>query len=324
MSESEINAELVKKYFTDKSSADEIKVFFYLFNEGKLDVELRKYMDSEMKIGLMGIAAKENKMVQKKYVMDWRIAASVLLILGAGLFSYLNPALLLWQIPKADFSYISTGRSEIKKIKLPDGSIVWLNASSKIKYPVHFKEERRELFLEEGEAYFEIERDEKKPLAVFAAGTETIVLGTKFNIRSYSFLPSVQVTVSQGSVSVSAKSTKEQHPVLLLPNQRASFNRSNRLTFQDSINSENTIGWKQGRIIFDNESLKDVMAELEQKYNTPIEFEKSSLQKIRLTAEFDLKDSLPNILKALSLANNLVYELENGKVVLKSVRKLNP
>ncbi|PWJ55911.1 ferric-dicitrate binding protein FerR (iron transport regulator) [Dyadobacter jejuensis] len=320
MSESEINAEIVKKYITDKASPDEMKVFFYLLKEGKLDGELRKHMDSEIKNGLMDIEKKEIKTVQKKYAWDWRIAASILLLIGAGFLTYLNPSWLPWRNSEINFSYIATGRSEIKKIILSDGSIVWLNASSKLRYPVQFEKAKRELFLEEGEAYFEIERDEKKPMVVFAAGTETKVLGTKFNIRSYNFLPSVQITVTNGKVSVSTKSINEQNTLHLLPNQRASFNRLDALTFQDSIHAENALGWKQGRMIFDNESLKDVVAELQQKYNTPIEFEKSGLQNIRLSAEFESKDSLPDVLEALSLANNLEYELENGKVLLKSVK----
>lgn len=320
MTESEIKASLVKRYVANRATADELKVFFYLLQEGKLDEELSQYLDSEMIDQLKTIEAPEMALTKRAYKVDWKVAASVLIILGAGFLAYINRANLHWGDSETRYSYIVTGRSEIKKIKLPDGSLIWLNASSKLKYPKQFETGIRELFLEEGEAYFDVERDEKRPFVVHAAGTETKVLGTEFNIRSYSYLPSVQVTVSKGKVSVAAEENENPETMLLLPNQRASFDRSKTLTFQDKVNSGNAVGWKQGRMIFDDEMLSDVAAELQQKYNIPIEIEKSSLQNIRLTAEFESGDSLPVVLDALSLANNLKYELKDGKVLLKSVR----
>jgi len=317
MGESEIKAKLVKRYVTNQATEEELEVFFFMLNEGKLDQELNKYMDLEMIDQLKNIDEPVYWLPKKKYQWNWKIAASVLVILGAGAVAYLNRSAFQWTTPEKQYTYIVTGRNEIKKIKLSDGSQIWLNASSKLKYPDHFDDKIRELFLVEGEAYFDVERDESRPFVVHAAGTETKVLGTEFNIRSYSYLPSVQVTVSKGKVSVATEEMQNPDSVMLLPNQRASFDRTNKITFQDKVNSGNAVAWKQGRMIFDDELLSDVAAELEQKYDVPIEIEKNKTQQIRLSAEFEASDSLHNVLDALSLANNLKYDIKDGKVLLK-------
>lgn len=320
MDEPEIKSGLVKRYVANQASPDELKVFFHLLREGKLDKELSNHLESEMIAELKESIQPDLARHEKAYRFDWRIAASIILVAAAGFLTYLKRADLGWGNAENRFSYIVTGRSEIKRIKLPDGSLIWLNESSKLKYPQKFEGGIRELFLEEGEAYFDIERDETKPFVVHAAGTETKVLGTEFNIRSYRHLPSVEVTVSEGKVAVAAEADGKSRTMLLLPNQRASFDKTKTLTFQDKVNSGNATGWKQGLMIFDNETLGNVVLELQRKYNIPIEISGDDLQNIRLTAEFESKDSLPAVLDALSLANKLTYELKDGKVLLKSVR----
>jgi len=317
MVESEFKASLVKRYIANQATEDELEVFFYMLKEGKLDHELNQHLDWEMIGQLKSMDEPVFWLPKKKYQWDWKIAASVLIVIGAGMLAFLNRSSFPWNSAEKQYSYICTGRNEVKKIKLSDGSRVWLNASSKLKYPQQFEEGIRELFLEEGEAYFDVERDQNRPFVVHAAGTETKVLGTEFNIRSYSYLPSVQVTVSKGKVSVATEEKQDPDSVLLLPNQRASFSKANGITFQDHVNSGNAVAWKQGRMIFDDELLRDVAAELEQKYDVRIEIDMNKTEHIRLSAEFDASDSLTNVLDALSLANNLSYDIKDGTVLVK-------
>ena len=317
MGESEIKAKLVKRYVANHATKEELEVFFFMLNKGELDQELTHYMDVEMINQLKSIDKPVFWLPKKEYHRNWKIAATVLVAIGAGLLAYLNRSALHWNGTETEYTYINTGRNEIKKIRLSDGTQIWLNASSRLKYPDHFEDNVRELFLVEGEAYFDVERDENRPFVVHAAGTETKVLGTEFNIRSYSYLPSVQVTVSRGKVSVATEQKQNTDSVMLLPNQRASFDRANKITFQDKVNSGNAIAWKQGRMIFDDELLSHVAAELEKKYDVHIEIEENIAQQIRLSAEFEAADSLHNVLDALSLANNLTYDIKNGKVLLK-------
>ena len=320
MGESEIKASLVRRYAANKVTEDELDVFFYMLKEGELDLELGSYMDAEMIRQLRTAPAPVYWVPKRKNIWSWKIAASLTIILGAGILAYLHRPDFFWDQANMQYSYISTGRGEVKKITLADGSQIWLNASSQVKFPNHFADNIRELFLVDGEAYFNVKKDVKRPFVVHAAGTRTKVLGTEFNVRSYRYLASVQVTVSRGKVSVATEKKQNPDSVLLLPNQRASFDRHNKITFEDQINAGNAMAWKQGRMIFDNELLTDVAVELEQKYRVQIEVAEPKAAKIRLTAEFDASGALSDVLEALSLANNLTYTQKEDTVILKLKR----
>src|SRR5690606_2828110 len=111
-------------------------------------------------------------------------------------------------------------KGEITYVKLPDGSTVVLNASTIIKYPKPFKGDRRELILVQGEAWFDIIPDKNKPFVVISEDVETRVLGTAFNIRAYSFIEDITVTVERGKVEVRDINNAADKAVYLLPNEQ--------------------------------------------------------------------------------------------------------
>ncbi|MHA4740390.1 FecR family protein [Dyadobacter sp. MSC1_007] len=307
---------LVKRYVANALSKEELDVFFRLLSEGKLDDVLATQLDEESGIG--------KRPAQPLRTRPWtaasrtlRIAASVLLVMGIGFYLWKHNVLPIF----GNTVSVTTGKGERKQIKLPDGSVVWLNESSRMDYPAHFEAHARKVMLLDGEAYFDIKRDESKPFFVEASGTTTRVLGTAFNIRSYHFLKSILVTVTRGKVEVQkADGAAGPEKKILLPNEQVYYDVKTKEIKKVAVNSANAVAWKEGKLLFDNESLANVVAILENKFNVKIQAEES-IREYHMSAEFTATDSLPRILDLLSLANNLEYRFENNQITLNKRKK---
>lgn len=307
---------LVKRYVANALSTEELDVFFRLLSEGKLDEELATQLDEESSIGKRPVQPLRNR-TWSAVSQTFRIAASVLLVMGIGFYLWKHNFLPIF----GNTVSVATGKGERKEIKLPDGSVVWLNESSRMEYPSQFEAHARKVMLLDGEAYFDIKRDESKPFFVKASGTTTRVLGTAFNIRSYHFLKSILVTVTRGKVEVQkADGAAGPEKKILLPNEQVYYDVKTKEIKKMAVNSANAVAWKEGRLLFDNESLANVMAILENKFNVKILAEES-IREYHMSAEFASTDSLPRILDLLSLANNLEYRFENNQITLNKKRK---
>ncbi len=313
MEEKRFLEELVRRYVANALSREELDVFFRLLAEGKLDDALAGQLDAQT-----GLDTEKVKPLQTRpktiVSRTFRIAASVLLVMGMAFFAWKQNAFRLF----GNTISVATSKGERKEIKLPDGSMVWLNESSSMEYPAHFEANSRKVALLEGEAYFDIKRDESKPFFVEASGTTTRVLGTAFNIRSYHFLKSILVTVTRGKVEVAKAEGADKK--ILLPNEQVYYDVKTREIRKVNVNSANAVAWKEGRLLFDNESFANVIAILENKFDVTIRAEES-IRKYHMSAEFASTDSLPHILDLLSLANNLEYRFENNQITLSKKRR---
>jgi ferric-dicitrate binding protein FerR (iron transport regulator) len=190
-----------------------------------------------------------------------------------------------------------------------------------MEFPRHFEERQRKVLLLDGEAYFDIKRDESRPFFVEASGTTTRVLGTAFNIRSYHFLKSILVTVTRGKVEVQkADGAAGPEKKILLPNEQVFYDVKTREIKKVAVNSANAVAWKEGKLLFDNESFANVIAILENKFDVKIQAEES-IREYHMSAEFASTDSLPRILDLLSLANKLEYHFEDNQITLSKKRK---
>ncbi|OJV18077.1 MAG: hypothetical protein BGO21_14800 [Dyadobacter sp. 50-39] len=316
MEDKRFQEELVRRYVANALSREELDIFFRLLAEGKLDESLARQLDEEA----LPETGRVKPLRQKPWTAvsrTFRIAASVVLAIGIGFCIWKYRASPIFGNTVA----VATGKGERKEIKLPDGSTVWLNESSRMEYPRHFAAHQRKVVLLDGEAYFDIRHDKSKPFFVAASGTTTRVLGTAFNIRSYHFLKSILVTVTRGKVEVErAGDVAGPERKILLPNEQVSYDVRTREIRKVNVNSANAVAWKEGRMLFDNESFANVIAILENKFDVKILAEES-IREYHMTAEFASTDSLPRILDLLSMANNLDYRLENNQITLTKKRK---
>ena len=167
------------------------------------------------------------------------------------------------------YNTISTPRGGQYNLTLSDGSKVWLNAESSLRFPASFSGEERKVELT-GEGYFEIAHDAEKPFKVSVNKSEIEVLGTHFNINGYLDENNLRTTLLQGSVKVS-KGTESS---VIKPGQQAVVNNSsNAITINNNTNVEEVIAWKNGLFQFDNTDIKDVMRQVGRWYDLEVKFE---------------------------------------------------
>ena len=153
------------------------------------------------------------------------------------------------------------------KITLPDGSKVWLNAASSLKYPVVFSGKERRVEIT-GEAYFEIAKEALRPFKVQLNQMEVEVLGTHFNINSYSDEETVRTTLLEGRVKVITSLENK----FLQPGQQAQLKPSGNMKIVNDANLEETVAWKDGNFQFENSDIKSVMRQLSRWYDVEISY----------------------------------------------------
>jgi len=191
-------------------------------------------------------------------------------------------------------------------LKLSDGTSVWLNSGSSIKYPDRFIGNKRTVFLK-GEAYFEVESNPKKPFIVETSSLSVKATGTKFNVSGYTSADKAEVTLVSGKVEVCLTDDKNNNTSSKLNmNQHFSFNKLNGTT---SIINEDTykyISWKDGKLIFRNEPLSQVVKKIGQIFNVDIELKGEKIQNYSYRATFQ-DESLVEILKLLKMSSPIDY-----------------
>ncbi|WP_109300823.1 FecR family protein [Aquimarina sp. AU474] len=209
---------------------------------------------------------------------------------------------------------IVTEHGNQKTVVLPDGSMVTLNAGSSLNYPKEFTDNIRQVNLK-GEAFFDVKKDTNKPFIVHTEHLKVRVLGTSFNVKSYAKDKNIETTLVTGKVEVIQDRVKT--PIVLVPSQRAIFNKEKNGIKVDRVDSEKIVAWKKGKLIFDKTPLQQVVLDLKRKYNVDFVIESDSLLNYKYTGEFDNLD-LDEVLKFLKLSSSIQYKYENNKVMLNS------
>lgn len=214
-------------------------------------------------------------------------------------------------IEKLTFNTLKIPRGKVFKIILSDGTMVWLNAESKIRFPDKFlsSEDSRTVYLE-GEAFFDVAHNKDKPFIVKSGDLEIKVLGTKFNISSYPSEEHIKTTLVAGSVEVGIPATKSL-PVKLAPNYQAAYKRSSLSGTVSKVNTDDFTAWIDKRIVFKNETLKSITTKIERTYNVNITNELENYDRERFTGEFDI-ETIEDILKTLKEISDFNYKI-NGR-----------
>ncbi|MEO9512692.1 MAG: FecR domain-containing protein [Flavobacteriaceae bacterium] len=254
---------------------------------------------------------------KRKLATSYSIAACVTMLLGFSLF-YITKNKSFTQLPHISKSYLSeetveilTKKDSLQEIKLPDGSTVSLNGNSQIIYPKTFSGNVRMVTLK-GEAYFDIVHNKKKPFIVQTKAFDIKVLGTTFNVKSYPEDKLSETTLLSGKVELSRE---EETTIVLEPSQKAIFNRDNEKIEIEKVNTESTLAWKSGKLIFNRTPLEQVVIDLERKYNTEIEIVSPELLNYEYTGTFD-NLTLDEALKLLRISSQIQYETINQKIML--------
>ena len=173
------------------------------------------------------------------------------------------------------------------QLVLSDGTTVHLNAGTTLKYPVRFLETfPRDVFLD-GEAFFEVARDPEHPFRVNAQNIQIKVLGTKFNVNSYSADRVINTVLAEGSVEINEVGELNSNPVLLKPNQIASYDVSHRSMQVDNVNVSEYIAWTRGELWFQSRTFPEILKVLERHYDVTISNNYRYLDDQKFFARFD-------------------------------------
>jgi transmembrane sensor len=192
---------------------------------------------------------------------------------------------------------------------LDDGTEVWLNAGSRLKYPVAFLGEKRKVIFS-GEAFFEVKKD-SRPFIVSMETGDVTVLGTSFGIRAYPG-ETDYTTLVTGKVCFQSK---ENESVILSPGEQAVFHLAGRLEKRE-VNVEEYVGWKDGLFVFRNETLSEIMKILGRWYGVNVIFLDDSLKELEYTGNLERYDSINTFLQLLKRLKEVHYEIKGNTVVL--------
>lgn len=241
-----------------------------------------------------------------RYAAVLAVVAGVLLVLrhGTDLLSFSE----IGQAGEAEYA-VATERGQRMTLRLSDGTRVILNAESRLALPS--ASDPRAVHLE-GEAFFEVAHDPRRPFVIQTDGARVRVLGTTFSVSAYGDRDEVRVAVAEGSVSLHADGAAAQDTVVLR-RRDLGIASSRGLTVREHINLDRYHAWVEGRLVFDATRLDEVARDLERKYDVQIQFADSTLQRRLLTATFD-NHALPNVLKIIAYTLGIHYEHHDHQV----------
>jgi len=208
------------------------------------------------------------------------------------------------------YNLISTPRGGQYHVELPDGSLIWLNAASSVRFPTVFAGESREVEIT-GEAYFEVIKNAAKPFVVKVNQSEIRVMGTHFNVMAYHEENTVKTTLLEGSVRVLDGSTSK----ILKPGQQSRLLENGHMSVKDGIDVNEVVAWKNGFFHFESDDIGTVMRQLSRWYDVDVRFSKSRNEEL-LFAEIPRDTKLSEALKALELTGKFKFELQGRTVIV--------
>lgn len=207
---------------------------------------------------------------------------------------------------KKSTNILETTYGQQCRVELPDGTIVWLNATSSLSYPTSFRGDSMRKVNLTGEAYFEVSKDKFHPFVVSASNQTVEVLGTHFNISAYQNDSQTITTLAEGSVQVN------KH--ILKPNQEA-VQRNGTITVHE-VNAQNAISWKNGVFTFSDEPLENVMKKIARWYNVKIVFEDSADKSYLYGGAISRYENITKVLDQLSEAGSMHYKIIDTTVYI--------
>ena len=319
-------SKLIQRYKAGIATEEEkaaIEQFFNqpIFNDPALSEEDRRRLEQEMRAALLNrIAEGETQMLpartrSMRSVLQVAASVTIFLALGIGAWLYLRKTpepVVVAEKPVELLAY-TTEPGQRVKLRLPDSSQIWVNSSTSIRYPRQFTGNTREIYLDKGEAFFEVTHDTSKPFIIHTPAIDTRVLGTSFNVKTNQ---TDEVAVVTGKVAVANNATGAEL-AQLLPGKKLVFNRATGNYRESAYNKELLTAWVSGTIIFKDAGYHDIANRLEEWYGVTITFNGPVSTTCLFTAQFDNK-SLKEVLNGLQLINAFSYDINGKQVSIKN------
>jgi ferric-dicitrate binding protein FerR (iron transport regulator) len=296
---------------------------------------------------LSKIKPAQNKLIIKTRKLYWISGAAAVALLFIGL----SAGIWLKGNKKAssdtsEFTYVFSPRGQRTQMVLPDKSRVWLNSETSIRYSANFNNEVREVYIE-GEAYFKVAKNPKKPFIVKTSDLKIKVYGTSFNVKAYPSEKTIETTLIEGKLSVipNGFKLKDNNEIYLKPKDRLTYTKLNskvslgapaepkkeeskpaevhtqlpKVILAKNVDPKIEESWKDGTLLFKDELFSDLAIKLERWYDIRIHFNDERIKTYRFTGKFD-KETINEAMEALraSSQESYCYQIVFRDVYLKS------
>jgi transmembrane sensor len=266
----------------------------------------------------------------------WRAAGVILILICSGIGYFagrensLSPG-----FSGRGFHQLVVPQGDRSELVLSDGSRVWVNAGSTLRFPNSFDSLSRDVWLD-GEAYFEVTHDDKKLFLVHTSELDLRVHGTKFNVKAYSDEDIIEATLIEGSISLETRNlfNHKIQEVFLQPNHKAIYLKKKievkdinliqevseplqikKIIVTNQIQVEPAISWREGKLVFVDETFENIAGKLERRFGVTINIESDELKRIKYTGV--LKNiSIEQALKAIQLSANFVYTINENAILI--------
>ena len=303
-----------RRIFREGSDPNEKKTFARWFSqldlsEGKIfrDQDEEAEVERRMEQNLRDYFINGTRQTKIYHFRSWvTVAAAAVIFIVTGV-------LFLTLRPKTDkqivYSEYFTLAGQRKMITLTDGSTITLNNLSKISIPENFSD-IREVSID-GEAFFNVVHDPKKPFIVRAGKLKVQVLGTSFDVRHYRSDQMIAVVVTTGKVGVMAKGRKEAW--MLTPGKQLIYNSSTENTTENIITPSDYTGWQKGELVFNDDKMEDICKSLERWYGVKITIRTASLKGKRISLKQN-NETLNTVLSMLGKAGNYQFKIQGKNV----------
>ena len=211
------------------------------------------------------------------------------------------------------FNELEIPRGGEYKVRLADGTLVYLNSATRMKYPVKFDEKERKVYLS-GEAYFEVAKDPERPFFVEMEGVEVRVYGTSFNVNTHQ-KGNVQTVLVKGSIGVKVLSSGMES--VIRPGQMAEFKQGNTKVDVKDVNVAVYTDWKDGIFRFENQRLEDILTVLSNWYDVDIFYQTVSVKELHFSGYMERYKDVSVILEAITLSTGVTFSIQ-GKTIIVS------
>ena len=209
------------------------------------------------------------------------------------------------------FNELETARGEQYQVVLPDGSHVWLNAASSLKYPVAFSGGERVVELT-GEAYFEVAHNKAMPFKVKTLRQQVEVLGTHFNVNAYNDEKITATTLLEGSVKVT--SAADHRNTIIKPGQQ-SVTGGGEIRVRE-VDTDEAMAWKNGYFLFNNENLGSIMRKISRWYNVDVLYQNDAAQSMVFSGTVSKYKNVSQVIRILELTNAVHFRIDNNRVIV--------
>lgn len=213
---------------------------------------------------------------------------------------------------KLQYNTLKIPRGGEYQLYLSDGTKVWLNSETEIKYPVIFSSEKREIFIK-GEAYFEVIENKECPFIVNTSAISLEVLGTSINVRAYD--DEIQTTSTLVTGKVLLRELENLKEITLVPNEQAVT--TSKETVVRTVDIYPFIAWKEGRIQFEENTLEEIFRDLSRWYNIEVEYTDREVKDLRYSIDMMRYETLSDVLNILELTEKIKFEINESKLLVK-------